>query len=147
MSNLTDGISALLFQYTDALNCRDEDRFADSFCEDGIWEVPGLFTRKGRAEIRASRDLPRHNKWIFQLVHHFQVVRSTPGEAWVRTYVTEVGHRDGTGVFFLATYNDHCAEEDGRWRFKRRFCDILYRGKSDLADEVLRYPAPERLTS
>jgi hypothetical protein len=142
MSGLREQINTLLFQYVDALNCRDEDRFANNFCKDGIWEVPGLFTRVGRVAIRESRDLPRHNKWIFQIVHQFHILRSTNAEAWVRTYVTEHGHRDGTGVFFLAIYNDHCVIEDESWRFKHRLCDILYRGNANLSDEILRYPAP-----
>lgn len=146
MTDLREQINGLLFKYIDSINTTDWDRFADTFCEDGVWEVTGLFTKNGRSEIREAVDpAAAANKWIFQLVHQFHILESTADTAKVRTYVTEIGHKNGAGHFFMAVYNDQCLIEDGQWRFKHRLCDILYRGPSDLMAEPWAYPAPNRM--
>lgn len=145
MTELREKINELLFNYIDAINTIDEERFANTFCRDGKWEVPRLFTKIGRDEIRATlAPAIAANKWILQLVSQFHILEATEDSARVRTWVMEIGNRDGHGHFFVAAYNDHCVIEDGAWRFKHRLCDIVYRGPSDLMAEPYNYPAPIR---
>jgi uncharacterized protein (TIGR02246 family) len=145
MDDLREKINELLFNYIDALNTLDADRFANNFCEDGVWEVSGLFTKVGRDQIRETMGpAARAYKWIFQLVHQFHILERTETTAKVRAYVTEVGNKAGSGHFFLAAYSDRCRLENGVWRFEHRLCDILYRGPSDLTAAPWAYPAPKR---
>lgn len=143
MSNIREIITDLYFEYIEAINTGDKDRYANLFCKDAVWEWTGNPPRQGRDAIHKATDLSKLElKWLFQLPPQFQILEHTADSALVRTYAVELSNKANQGYFTLLLYIDLCVIEDGLWRFKHRRGDRVYHGTADLMSQAL-YPAPK----
>ena len=145
MTEIWAAINGLYFEYCEAINSYDRDRYAETFCRDGILESSGQQPMLGRDVIRSKVDLEKFGiRWLFQVPPRFHILEHTEDSARVRAYTVEVSNVSGRGNYYLSTYLDQCAIEEGVWRFKHRLGDVLYSGAPDLAGERVLYPAPAR---
>lgn len=145
MSDIWGKINGLYFEYCEAINSYDKDRYANTFCKDAILDSRGQPPMVGRETIRSKVKLEDFGiKWLFQIPPRFHILEHTDDSARVRAYTVELSNRNGTGNYYLAAYLDHCVIEDGSWRFRHRLGDILYNGAPDLTAERVLYPMPSR---
>lgn len=145
MSDVWKGINALYFEYCEAINSHDRDRYANTFCVDGVLESSGQPAMLGRDVIRAKVDLKKFGiQWLFQIPPRFHVLENTDTSATVRAYTIEVSKWNEKGNFYLSTYLDQCVIEGDVWRFKHRLGDVLYSGSPDMMGERITYPMPAR---
>ena len=145
MSEVWTKINGLYFEYCEAINSYDRDRYANTFCNDAVLHSSGQPPMVGRETIRSKVDLEKFGiKWLFQIPPRFHILEHTKESARVRAYTVEVSNVRGVGNYYLSTYLDHCVIEDGSWRFKHRLGDVLYSGVPDLTGERVIYPAPVR---
>ena len=145
MSDIWQCINGLYFEYCEAINSYDKDRYADTFCKDAVLESTGQPPMVGRDAIRSKVDLQKFGiKWLFQIPPRFHILEHSNESARVRAYTVEISNRNKTGNYYLSTYLDHCVLEDGSWRFKHRLGDVLYSGTPDLMGERVIYPMPAR---
>lgn len=145
MSEIWEKINGLYFEYAEAINSYDRDRYANTFCKDAILESAGQPPSVGRETIRGKVNLEKFGlKWLFQIPPRFHILEHTEDSVRARAYTVEISNRNGEGTCYLAAYLDHCVIEDGSWRFKHRLGDILYHGAADLTAGRVLYPAPAR---
>ena len=145
MSDVWEAINGLYFEYCEAINSYDRDRYANTFCKDAILESSGQNPMVGREVIRSKVDLEKFGiKWLFQIPPRFHILEHSGDSARVRAYTVEVSNWNAKGNYYLSTYLDHCVIEEGSWRFKHRLGDVLYSGSPDLMGERVLYPMPAR---
>ena len=145
MSDVWEKVNGLYFEYCEAINSYDRDRYANTFCVDAILESSGQPPMVGREMIRSKVNLEKFGlKWLFQAPPRFHILDHTDQSARVRAYTVEISNRNGEGNYYLASYLDHCVIEEGSWRFKNRLGDILYYGAMDLTGDRVVYPMPAR---
>ena len=143
--DLWASINGLYFEYCEAINSHDRDRYANTFCVDAVLESSGQPPMIGRDFIRSKVDLKKFGiQWLFQIPPRFHILDYADGVARVRAYTVEVSQWNQKGNFYLSTYLDQCVIEDGAWRFKHRLGDILYSGSPDMMGERVTYPMPAR---
>ena len=145
MSEIWQGINGLYFEYCEAINSYDRDRYAETFCRDAVLESSGQPPMLGREVIRGKVDLEKFGiKWLFQVPPQFHILEH--GEDWarVRAYTVEISNWNEKGNYYLCSYLDQCVIEEGSWRFKHRLGDVLYSGTPDLMGERIMYPMPAR---
>jgi uncharacterized protein (TIGR02246 family) len=134
------GIRALHQRYTDAVWRQDFDAFAECFAQDGEWRISGMVL-KGRAQIQATitEILSRFNRVLISF--RTPILDVGEGTAFGRTYVDEkCAWKNGDTNISLAIYYEHFVEEDGRWLFKWRLFQMLYRGDPDLTGTFYKFP-------
>jgi len=136
-------IRGLTARFSDAVNRRAADDIGALFARDGLWDVHGMPLAAGpEAASKQFEELIGHFDYLVQLLHS-GVVDVDGSAATARWYITEhCRDTDGSGSFFLGTYNDrHVLTEDG-WRFAYRRFRFLYRGHDALTG---KFYAPEAL--
>ena len=145
MSDVWKGINGLYFEYCEAINSNDRNRYAMTFCEDAVYAMAGRPPMVGRETIRGKADPKAFGlKFLFQVPPRFHILEHGDDTARVRAYTTEISNLRGVGNYYLASYLDECVIDDGAWRFKNRQGDVLYWGPADMMGERLCYPAPAR---
>lgn len=145
MPDLWYAINGLYFEYCEAINSSDRDRYANTFCKEGILESSGQPPMLGREVIRSKVDLKKFGiSWLFQVPPRFHILEQSEDWAKVRAYTVEISNWNDKGNYYLSTYLDECVVEDGAWRFKHRLGDVLYTGPTDFMGERVTYPMPAR---
>jgi len=125
-------IRELLDSYADAVCINDAEAWADTWAEDGIWELPDypqIGTIRGKDKIVAA--------WKGAMAQYPGVIFvSTPGsitvngnEAVARSYSSEVFDDIKTGKTTRdrGRYDDVLVKRGGRWLFKSRRFQKLHR--------------------
>lgn len=138
-------IRDLVARYADAVSRRDEKAWADTWTEDGEWQVIGR-TASGRDEVVALwKTLLGGLSFVVQLANTERItVEGDRGSG--RWYVTEYAKsRDGSALLNVGFYRDEYRRVDGAWRFARRRFDALYMGAPDLSGAT--FPHPEEVPS
>jgi ketosteroid isomerase-like protein len=128
-------IRDLVARYSDAVNRRDTEAWADTWAEDASWQILGR-APEGRAAIVALwQKMMSGFPFVVQMPSE-GVVELSGDEASGRFYLTEYGRSaDGTGLLTLAVYHDRFRREPDRWRFCERRFHALYSGPPDLSAE------------
>jgi ketosteroid isomerase-like protein len=135
-------IRDLTARFSDAVNRRAADEIGALFAQDGRWDVHGMPLAVGpEAVSKQFEGLIGHFEFLVQLTHS-GVVDVDGSVATARWYITEhCRDTEGSGSFFLGTYDDrHVLTEDG-WRFAYRRFRFLYRGRDDLTGKSYAYEA------
>lgn len=145
MNEVWIGINGLYFEYCEAINSYDRDRYANTFCREAVLASSGQTPMVGRETIRSKVDLAKFGiNWLFQVPPRFHILEHTDTTAKVRAYTVEVSNVRGAGNYYLSTYLDDCVIEDGSWKFQHRLGDVLYSGSPDYTGERIMYPMPAR---
>ena len=131
-------IHDLVARYADAVSRRDEKAWADTWTDDGEWQLLGR-TARGREEVVALwNSLMSGIPFVVQLASGGRVEiegdRAT-GDWDVTEHLQMPG---GVGMLNLGTYRDEYQREGDTWRFRRRIFRGRYMGPPDLSGK----PAP-----
>ncbi|GAA4431073.1 hypothetical protein GCM10023169_35240 [Georgenia halophila] len=111
-------IDDLFAHYAWALDCGDDDAFAEIFTDDATIEDPsGRYTapdapRKIMAAMRANTTFPGRQHWIAQTV-----LEGTGRECSARSFAMVTARHDSgaTALHLLAAYFDRLVKIDQRW--------------------------------
>jgi uncharacterized protein (TIGR02246 family) len=135
MSNFLEadaGIRQLHAHFTDAVWRQDADEFAACFTLDGIWKIAGMEMQGREAIADACRRMLGRCSHI-HLIVGLPILEVTGDTAKGRLNMTEFARvQDGSTAMTIGWYHDDYAQEDGRWRFKKRHWSMKYRGNPDL---------------
>lgn len=128
----------LVHRYADAVCRRDVAAVADCFTADGVWTVSGYGEPCGRDAIAAFLDglLESWEVIVHALLSGRVHLHPTDQErATGRWYISEFGRRtDGAELSFVGVYHDEYAREGGRWHFRTRRYDSMFRRVGDAVD-------------
>ncbi len=133
-------LQQLMARYVDAANRRDGDDWAQTWAEDGTWDIVGMEVT-GRAAIL--------DMWK-QVVAGFDFAILMPSSSLLQVdgdrasghwYLQEFT-RDlqGERVLALSRYLDEYSKIDGQWYFQKRRYDFIYRGPADLSGNYTPLP-------
>ena len=128
-------IDDLLHDYADAVVCRDGERWAANWDEDGVWELAAGTEIKGRSAIY---DLWKSAMGSFEHVVQTVLNRTyqldeAAGTGTGRQYLQEQFER-GEGEFgiMVAYYDDEYVRRGDHWFFASRKLVPVYQGTPDL---------------
>lgn len=132
-----DALRALSDRYADAVNHRDWDAIADTWAEEGVWDLGAPVSRReeGRSAIMAEvRRAVEGMSMFLQTPHAWTLLEIDGDTARARVTLQEVGVidpeagdilGDAEGMTILAVYTDNLRRgSDGRWRFAKRRYDV-----------------------
>ena len=136
-------IRDLVHRYADAVCRRDQDAWAATWAEDGVWQLPGAPRMEGRDAIvglwaGAMAGFP----FVVQIVH-YGVLEMDGDSATGRWYLSEnIQVAPDDGRYNIGVYQDRYVKKDGQWLFAERHYAILYNdeGKGDMTGTVIPFP-------
>jgi uncharacterized protein (TIGR02246 family) len=136
MTQDSDAIVRLLHAYGDAVLARDAEAWADTWTEDGRWELGAGRVIEGRTAIvehwRASIANYRHVVQLY--LSNTATVESDTAAG--RAYLVELNVPvDGDRRILVAWYDDTYRRTDAGWRFSSRALTRLYLGAPDLGGQ------------
>ena len=133
MSNLLeekDAIRELIGRYCFYIDLGKYDEWADTFTEDAVFEVSGMFRFDGRAAIREfANHIPKNASGLPGMKHctFNHVIEVSGDRASATCYLLVV--REGTPlhVDIAGRYEDELVKRAGRWLFTHRAAFFDYR--------------------
>ncbi|MEO5586989.1 MAG: nuclear transport factor 2 family protein [Novosphingobium sp.] len=134
------GVRLLHQRYSDAVWRHDYDAFAACFGEGGEWRISGM-TLVGRPQIRETieRIMARLDRVLISFRN--PILDMTDGAVSARTYIDErCAWTNGDTNIALGCYYERFTELGGRWFFKWRLFQPLYRGAPDMTGTFFEYP-------
>ena len=133
-------LQQLMARYVDAANRRDGEDWAQTWAENGTWDIAGIEVT-GRAAIL--------DMWK-QVVAGFEFAVLMPSSCLLQIDGKHAGGhwylqeftRDlqGERVLALSRYVDEYSKIDGQWYFQKRRYDFIYRGPGDLTGAYTPLP-------
>ena len=122
-SEVAEGVRATIATYTHALDDGRTDDVVDTYCPDGVFEMPGVGTFEGHDALREAYEGWKPRGPQRHLVLNTLVTAQEDGEVSAESdvvLITDSG--SGWSIQFVARYRDtlHRHDDDGRWRFRRR---------------------------
>ena len=136
-------IRDLVHRYADAVCRRDQDAWAATWAEDGIWQLPSAPRMEGRDAIvelwaNAMAGFP----FVVQLIN-FGVLDIQGETATGRLDLTEnLKFADGNGMYNVGVYQDRYKKTADGWKFAERHYTVLYNdeGKGDMTGTANPFP-------
>ena len=139
-------IRHIVAAYADGVNRRDEATWADTWAEEGIWELPG-----GRGESGKDNVVKFWNtamgayEFVLQLVYNGTITldgNTATGRWYLCEHLRPVG--SDSGKFNIGTYADQYVRDNNQWLFAKRSYHVLYddEGKGDMSGIAVPLPAP-----
>ncbi|MEN3976008.1 nuclear transport factor 2 family protein [Emcibacter sp. SYSU 3D8] len=128
--------------YADGVMQRDVELWGNTFSKDGAWALPGMEKPlQGHDVLKPTWS--RIMEGYPHVLHFVQpgVITINGDTAKARFYVQE-NIKDAKGEMSrtVGVYNDDLVRENGKWKFKFRKFDVLYRGPYDLTGNFMDYP-------
>lgn len=120
-ADVVEGVRAVIAAYTHALDDGRTDDVVDTFCPDGVCDIPGMGTHAGQDALRAA-----YSKWTPRRPQRHLVVNTLVSdwddrEARAVSDVVFLLHGDaGWTIQVVGRYDDVLHYHDGAWRFHRR---------------------------
>ena len=143
MNSLNDelALQQLMARYVDAANRRDGEAWAQTWAEDGCWNLMGMEV-KGRDNIlQLWQQVVAGFEFALLMpsTHLFEIEADTASGHW---YLQEFT-RDLQGERFAAMsrYTDDYVKLNGQWLFQTRRYDFIYRGPADLSGDYTALPS------
>ncbi len=100
------------------------ERFAESFCEDGVLWLSDRGSFRGREEISAH--VARRVGKTFHLIHNVSIDRVEEAEAVAHAYFQLLDPETAATVAY-GTYDDLLVRVGGRWLWSRKKVNYTYR--------------------
>jgi ketosteroid isomerase-like protein len=125
-ADVAEGVRAALAAYTQALDDGRTDDVVDTYCDDGVCDIPGMGTHEGRDALRAA-----YSKWTPRrpqrhLVLNTLVTSWNDDEATASSdIVFLLKGEDGWSVQLVGRYHDLLHREGDAWRFHRRVAEFV----------------------
>ncbi len=124
-------VRELVDAYADAVNTRDEQRWAATWHPEAVWDL-GRARVEGRPAIVALwRDAMGAYEHVIQMVGHGGV---TPDGSAGRWTIWELGRKDGANTLVVGCYRDRYTHDGTRWYFAERNFTVTYRAEMPPAD-------------
>jgi len=125
-----DAIRELIARYCFFIDGGQYDEWAETFAEEAIFEVSGMFKFEGRKAIREFADhIPKNAKGLPGMKHCTlnQTIDVSGERAKASCYLLLI--REGTPlhVDIAGRYEDELVKRSGRWFFTRRTAYFDYR--------------------
>jgi hypothetical protein len=120
-AEVAEGVRAAIATYTLALDDGRTDDVVDTFCADGVVEIPGLGTHEGRDALRAAYAGIEPRRPQRHLVLNTLVTSWNDDEASATSDVVFLLKGDsGWAIQLVGRYEDTLHHDNGTWRFHRR---------------------------
>jgi len=125
-----DAIRELIARYCFHIDGNDFDAWANTFTEDGVFEVEGLMKFEGRSSIREfANHIPKDDQGRTGMMHYTmnQIIDVAGERATATCYMLIL--RSGTPLHadIAGRYEDELVKQNGRWLFTRRTAFFDYR--------------------
>jgi len=127
-------IRILVARYCHAIAERDDEAFAATWADDGVWLVLGSAPRGRDAILAHYRKLVAPVRWVVQMAHD-GIVEVEGDTAVGRWLILEfLQWANGAGGVNVGRYRDRYVRGgDGEWRFAERSFRATYLGPPDLS--------------
>ncbi len=121
----------LAARYSHATDYSDAEALADTFTDDGIFEVAGMGEpRQGRAAHLAAGSAPRPPGVVMRHFISNPVIEGDGDAATMKLYV-EVKNVAAEGKpLLVGCYYDELRRENGAWKFAHRRVEVDYRAQA-----------------
>lgn len=117
----------LAARYSHATDHSDGEALADTFTEDGIFEIAGGEPRQGRAAHIEAASTPRPAGLVMRHFISNPVIEGDGDTATMKLYV-EVKNVAAEGKpMLVGCYYDDLRRENGAWKFAKRRVEVDYR--------------------
>jgi len=122
-------IQMLAQRYADAVMRHDADDWGACWAEDGVWDLGQGEPFRGRDNV-VSMWKKAMEGYPFAVFIVLPGIVDVDGEtATMTSYVEEnLEGTDGNGFRVYGCYKDNLVKENGKWVFKERHYNVLYRG-------------------
>jgi hypothetical protein len=125
-ADVVEGVRAAIAEYTHALDDGRTDDIVDTFCADGICEIPGMGTHVGHDALRVAYTKWKPRRPQRHLVVNTLVTDWNDAEATVISDVIFLLQGDaGWAIQIVGRYHDTLHRVDGTWRFHRRAAEFV----------------------
>jgi len=134
-------IRDLVARYSDAVGRRDETAWAETWAEDGVWNVGPSHATGRESIVRTWSGLMELFRFVTQLPQSgfIEFAADATRGTW---NVMELGWpREGNASCSLGVYHDRYRRTDAGWRFAERSFHIVYMGPPDLTGLLVGHPA------
>ena len=150
-------IRVLVDRYADAIVRRDEEAWAKTWADDGVWHVLGEVAEGREAVVLKWRDLMGRLPFVHQiasggLLTFFEsedednvANDSARGRFYVNEYATTPA-AGSPGLLTLGVYHDDYIRTEQGWRFQCRRFSPLYMGSPDMSGQVMPFPTDDQHT-
>jgi hypothetical protein len=120
-AEVAEGVRATIAAYTLALHDGRTDDVVDTFCADGVCDIPGMGTHEGHSALREAYSAWKPRRPQRHLVVNTLVTEWNDDDAKSISDVVFLLHgKSGWAIQLVGRYEDAFHNEDGRWRFRRR---------------------------
>jgi hypothetical protein len=130
MSLSTDDRLAILElagRYSHATDHQDAEALANTFTDDGIFEIDGMEPRRGRAAHIQATNAPRPAGLVMRHFISNPVIEGDGDTATMKVYV-EVKNLAAEGKpMLVGCYHDDLRRVNGEWKFAKRRVEVNYR--------------------
>jgi ketosteroid isomerase-like protein len=117
----------LAARYSHATDQQDAEALADTFTDDGIFQIAGMEPRQGRAAHIAATNAPRPDGLVMRHFISNPVIDGEGDAATMKLYVEVKNLAAGGTPMLVGRYFDELRREDGVWKFARRNVEVDYR--------------------
>jgi hypothetical protein len=117
----------LAARYSHATDHGDGEALADTFTDDGIFEIAGMEPRQGRAAHLEAGSAPRPEGLVMRHFISNPVIEGDGDSATMKLYV-EVKNVAADGKpMLVGCYFDDLRRVNGAWKFAKRRVEVDYR--------------------
>ncbi len=130
-------IHELVARYSDAVRRRDEKAWADTWTEDGVWNVGPTHAKGRESVVKTWSGLMDLFRFVIQMPQS-GIVELDGDNARGTWQVMELGWpREGDASCTLGVYDDRYCRTDAGWRFAERTFRFVYMGPPDLSGSLI----------
>ena len=120
-AEVVEGVRATIAAYTHALDDGRTDDVVATYCADGVFDMPGTGTFKGRDALHDAYEKWTPRRPQRHLVLNTHVTDWSEDEASALSDVVFILEgKEGWAIQFVARYRDVLVRQDGAWKFQRR---------------------------
>jgi hypothetical protein len=125
LSDVAEGVRAAIATYTHALDDGRTDDLVDTFCPDGLCDIPGLGRHQGHAALRQAYGRWEPTRPQRHLVLNTLVTHWDEDEAQATSdFVFLLNGEPGWAVQLVGRYHDVLHRDGGVWRFHSRTAEF-----------------------
>ncbi len=134
-SSAEASIRSIISKYAQGVTSRDDDLWASTWTEDGVWELMGQTIEGRDAAVEFKNSVMGNLPFVYQLPGEASIEIEASGDRGTgrvpTVEFTKFG--DGPGTLLLGTYHDVYVRDGDRWCFAERRMKIQYMGPADLS--------------
>jgi uncharacterized protein (TIGR02246 family) len=134
-------IRDLVARYAHAVGTGDASDWAETWADDGEWNVMGRSVQGRDAVVQLWKDLMAGLAFVVQRPSAPSIRIDGPTGTGRWSVVEHAKTLDGTALFTIGVYTDTYVKTGDEWRFQSRHFHMLYSGPPDLSGPT--FPAPQ----